>query len=252
MVERNSLNILKEALLPTTTVHQHRCRIFQASKRPTNQIKEIKTSWGKVKVKGRLGQVHATLIETIMNNAINKKEVDGCIYLLIDFYTIRRKLTDKKNHYSYETIHKLLDDIMTTLLDVTIPNRRISRVKGHLIDEVCESNKLKFNPFGGERKLWVVKIGRVGRAFLRDDIPLYYDVESINQTKHGISQAVARHVLSHSKTPAGGWRIDTLIIAASGDLSAREMRKARWQIRSDAKELREIGIEVDDDRIKRI
>ncbi|XSG84093.1 MAG: hypothetical protein ACPW60_10145 [Methylohalobius sp. ZOD2] len=250
MAERNSLNILNEALLPTTTVHQHRCRIFQASKRPASGEKEIETSWGKVKVKGRLGQVHATLIETIMNNAIDKREVDGCVYLLIDFYSIRREMTNNKHHYSYETIHKLLDDIMTTLLDVTIPNRKISRAKGHLIDEVYESNKSKFNPFGGERKLWIVKIGRVGRAFLRDDIPLFYDSESISKMKHGISQAVARHVLSHAKAPSGGWYLNTIITAVSGTTGGQALRDSRRRLKEDIAWLVDLGIVINGDRVQ--
>ncbi|MGC9127819.1 MAG: hypothetical protein ACP5GA_03695, partial [Acidithiobacillus sp.] len=45
-------------VVPTSTVHQARLRIFQPTRRPVALEQVIETSWGRIRVKGRLGQQH--------------------------------------------------------------------------------------------------------------------------------------------------------------------------------------------------
>lgn len=52
---------------------------------------------------------------------------------------------------------------------------------------------------------------------LEQDLFLYYEPTLIARLQYGISQAVARFVLTHKCDPAGGWHLDTLIKAVSGD-----------------------------------
>lgn len=54
----------KSSRLPTSTVAQHRVRLFQPTRRPKAQGSQmVKTNFGMVTVTGRLGQGHADLLE---------------------------------------------------------------------------------------------------------------------------------------------------------------------------------------------
>ncbi|MEW6559962.1 MAG: hypothetical protein AB1412_07150 [Pseudomonadota bacterium] len=89
---------------------------------------------------------------------------------------------------------------------------------------------------------------------MRLDKVLNYDPTPIARLEHGVSQAVARLLITHSvdRQPNGGWKIDTVIEATAGALNDQDMRNARRRLRSDAVGLREIGIEIDDDRVRRV
>jgi hypothetical protein len=232
---------------PTTTVTPARIRIFQPSQRPIAGRGEwIETAWGRVRVSGRLGQRHADIYETIRHTAIDSRERDGQTDLLVDPARVRRALGKQ---YSYSTLWRLLEEIMQAVVEIDTPN---ARALGHLIDSVIESKKRVYDPLtGGERPLWVVRLGLAAQALDRHDVPLFYDPTPIARLQHGISQAIARHVLTHKTEPQGGWKLDGLIRAVAGDLEEQAMRDARRRVRADAAALAEIDIEIDGDRVRR-
>jgi hypothetical protein len=233
---------------PTTTVTPARVRLFQPSQRPTARRGDwIETAWGRVRVSGRLGQRHADVYEAIRHTALDSRERDGQTDLLVDPARVRRALGQQ---YSYSTLWRLLDEIMQAVIEIDTPS---VRGLGHLIDSVTESKKRAHDPLtGGERTLWVVRLGLAARALDQYDIPLYHDPAPIARLQHGISQAVARHVLTHAQMPRGGWTLDGLIVAVSGALDEKALAKARYRVRSDAAGLAELGIEIDDDRVRRV
>ena len=67
--------------------------------------------------------------------------------------------------------------------------------------------------------------------------------------QHGVSQAVARHVLSHKTKPCGGWKLDELIRTISGDLSDQRRKDRRRELRADADALAQIGILIEAERV---
>ena len=89
---------------------------------------------------------------------------------------------------------------------------------------------------------------------LERDLSLYYPPAPIARLQHGVSQAIARHVLTHKHDPAGGWHLNTLIRAVSaGEVSSKTMCNCRYRLKEDAERLREIGIEIDtENRVKRL
>ncbi len=89
---------------------------------------------------------------------------------------------------------------------------------------------------------------------LEHDRCLYYDPAPIARLQHGISQAVARHILTHKNDPAGGWHVDTLIRAVCGEnINSKRMRNGRSRLREDAEKLHEVGITIDaENRIRRL
>ncbi|TCS93561.1 hypothetical protein EDC36_1266 [Tepidimonas ignava] len=74
----------------------------------------------------------------------------------------------------------------------------------------------------------------------------------ITRLQHGISQAIARHVLTHKTEPSGGWTLDGLIkTVAGGDISEQGMRDRRREARADAEGLAAAGVLLEDDRVRR-
>ena len=246
----------KKQLVPTSTVLQARVLLFQASQRPRHRKGEwLETQFGRCRVTGRLGQRHADVLEGMMYVAERRRDTDdGCIELLVDPATLRRNLSD--HQYSYEGIQDLIADLRGAVIEIITPEMEKSsdRIIGGLLDYSIPSPMTRPDPLtGGERHLWRVRLG-MGLIMLFDrDLHLYYKPAPIARLKHGVSQAVARHVLTHKHDPAGGWHMDTLIRAVCGkEASSSTMRNGRHRLKQDAEGLASLGIEMTSDkRIKR-
>lgn len=234
---------------PTTTAIQARVMLYQASQRPQHRDGDwIETSFGRCRVSGRLGQRHADVIEAILYCAERIRTVsDGGVELLVDPARVRKTLSDSQ--YSHQRMWSLLREAMSAVIEIETPKLR---ALGHLIDQVIESPMTRPDPLtGGERKLWRVRLGASLVMLLEHDLSLYYDPAPIARLQHGISQAVARHVLSHKREPAGGWHIDTVIVAVAGALQSKAMRDARFRLKADGEELRVIGLILEGERIRK-
>lgn len=241
--------------LPTTTCTQARVRLYQPSQRPRTRKGEwLETSFGRGRVTGRLGQRHADLVEAFLYNAERTRYLqDGGVELLVDPARIRKTMSDGR--YSHKQIQKLLAELRAAVIEVEAPILMHStgdRIVGGLIDHVVPSSKTRRDPLtGGERPLWRVRLGVALVMLLKHDLSLHYDPAPIARLKHGISQAVARHILSHKLTPVGGWWLDTLIKAVAGTMKSQATRDARRRIKDDVEGLQKIGIVIDGDRVKR-
>lgn len=235
---------------PTTTAIQARVMLYQPSQRPRWRDGDwIETSFGRCRVSGRLGQRHADVIEAILYCAERMRAVsDGGVEVLVDPARVRKVLSDRQ--YSHQRMWSLLREAMSAVIEIeTLKFRAL----GHLIDQVVESPMKRPDPLtGGERNLWRVRLGASLVMLLEHDLSLYYDPAPIAKLQHGISQAVARHILSHKVEPIGGWYLDTVIVAVSGQLSSQAMRDARRRLKSDSNELDGIGLVLEGDRIKKV
>lgn len=233
-------------IVPTSTALEARLRIFQPSQKPVNKEITIVTSWGTATIKGKLGQRHADLLESIRVCALSIKPTEnGGLNLLVDPYVIRKRIGT--GYYSYEQMKKLLEDLRDT--SVRIETKEFNGYGG-LINEYIESRKPVPEKGRGilegkERYLMIVNIGKIGATLLQNDVPLYYDPSQISQLHSGMSQAIARHVLTHQTDPNGGWKLDSLIKAVAGDITPRQIRKARQAVLKDAENLASCGIYLD-------
>lgn len=239
---------------PTSTALQARVALFQPSQRPTLQKnKHLTTSYGECSVTGRLGQRHADLLEALLFCAERKREInDGGIELLVDPAQVRKTLSDSR--YSYEQIEKLLVELRTATITIRATNLDFP-VIGGLIDHAIPSPMTRHDPLtGGERSLWRVRLGVALVMLLENDLALYYKPAPLARLKHGVSQAVARHVLTHKNTPSGGWHLNTLIAAVYGDNpTPKQISNARTRIKQDYKKLAEMGVFIDEEnKVKRL
>jgi len=242
--------ILTIASLPTAPATAVRLRFFQPSTKPVKITSDwLDCPWGKCRVTGRLGQRHADLIDTCMYEAIDTDTVNGRLHLLIDPYTIRRKM-GSGTQFSYEGTRRLFNEIMQCIVDWETPH---SKGMGHIIDAVRLTCETRRNPLNqGKRELWQVTFGEAWTKLIYDDIKLKYDPGTVISLKYGITQAVARILLSHNhKRMRNGIRISTLF-----EWFGIPKGQARWKhtfnLKEDADKLRSIGFEIDGDFIKPI
>ena len=244
-------------VVPTSTALQGRVMIYQPSQRPQERKGQwMDTVFGRCRVTGRLGQRHADIVESMLYVAERRRDIsDGGIELLVDPARLRRTLSD--HQYSHDRILKLLTDLRAATVEIVTPELELrgDRIIGGLIDHVIPSPMTRRDPLsGGERNLWRVRLGVALVMLLERDLSLYYPPGPIARLQHGISQAVARHVLTHKHDPAGGWHLDTLIRAVCGErISSKEMINGRYRLKRDAADLRKMGIDIDaENRVSRL
>ena len=244
-------------VVPTSTTLQGRVMIYQPSQRPQERKGQwMDTGFGRCRVTGRLGQRHADIVESMLYVAERRRDIsDGGIELLVDPARLRRTLSD--HQYSHDRILKLLTDLRAATVEIVTPELELrgDRIIGGLIDHVIPSPMTRRDPLsGGERNLWRVRLGVALVMLLERDLSLYYPPGPIARLQHGISQAVARHVLTHKHDPAGGWHLDTLIRAVCGErISSKEMINGRYRLKRDAADLRKMGIDIDaENRVSRL
>jgi hypothetical protein len=224
--------------LPTTTAIQARVQLFQPTQKPATRRGEwVETSWGRCKVAGRLGQRHADVFEAIFYHAEKARlnETIDCYELLVDPYRIRSTMSDKK--YSGAGLEKLLTELSEALVEI----KTDWPAAGHLIDEYKKSTVTKHDPrTGNERPLLYIRVGRAGMDILRKDIGRWRDPAKIARLSSGISQAVARLVLSHRD--GGRMKVDTAL-SAVGILASGYIRlDARKALKADADGLKKCGV----------
>ena len=237
--------------LPTTTVTPARVGLFQPTQRPKRRAGEwIETSWGRCKVDGRLGQRHADLLEAILFCAERARPEDaGTLKLLVDPARVRQVMSDDR--YSLQQIWLLLRELRECTIDVETPTMHIM---GGVIESAEHTEEMtRRDPLtGGERRLWTIRLGKAWVELMRLDLPLHYDPSPIARLRHGISQAIVRHVLTHRREPQGGWVIDRLIGAVAGELGGQARKDARRRLREDAPGLVEAGVTVSGNRVHRL
>lgn len=244
--------------LPVSTAHQSRLRLFQATRRPERGEWTIETAWGKVKIKGRLGQTHADVVESMLFVAEKVNLMpDKRLRLLVDPYKIKKTARQLQG----QGFTNIIDDIMGTVIEIIEPVH-LAQI-GHLIDNIYKAvdkngNPLtKPNPLGGEnRNLWTIVLGEIETKLIKEDLGIKYNPICISCLRHGSSQALARLVLSHDKNkqPAGGWKLDTLINQIYGEINKQKRRNCKREIIKDSTALTEAGININkkDNRVSRI
>ncbi|WP_018913527.1 hypothetical protein [Thiomonas sp. FB-6] len=216
------------------------------------------TSWGKVRIKGALDQGHADVAEAILHTGMHAAELpEGRISVVADPAEIRRVARQA----SGTTFQAVLEDLMRALVQIVEPEPLAS--VGHLIDHIDHFAKhadgsfmMAPNPLDRrERHLWTIEFGKVLCRLLEQDLWLYRDPAPIAAMRHGISQAVARHVLSHRTVPAGGWRLDGLILTVAGPIEGAALRDRRRElcgVHGDSDALRRAGVLIEDGRVYRV
>lgn len=240
--------------MATTTAHQSRLQMFQPTRRPKHSMITIETTWGTAKVHGRIGQGHADILESIFWNAEQHRMLpDGRLQMLVDPYKLRMSAGGDK--LSGAQLEKLIKELMAVVIDMRVKSTGL-RCLGHIIDTVVESKidaPTRPGAMGGfERKMLKVDIPESFMQLMMGDVQLRYDPAPISQLTTGVAQAIVRHIRTHKHEPAGGWTVDGLIEVVGAGKTAKEMRDRRGDLKEDAGGLKELGLLLEDGRIKKI
>lgn len=245
-----SVEVLKH--IPTTTAHQARLQLYQPTRRPEWQERVITTAWGSAKVRGKLGQVHADIVEAICRNAEDHRTVHatGHLQVLVDPYRVRKSVGGG-TPYAKDTLWKMMTELREVSITLEIPAKNI-RLIGGLLDSVVESPATRNNPLTGKpRQLWRVTFDPAFAAMLSGDLRLYYDPAPLAKIDTGVAQAIARHVLTHKDQPEGGWLVDTLINLVGAGGNSTTMRNRRRDLSKCTEALKSVGISVVGNRVSR-
>lgn len=240
--------------MPTTTAAQARLRLFQPTRRPQRQERYIETPWGRIRVNARLGQQHADVLEAICYCRERRRDLDdGAIKILVDPANVRRR----SRQASGTTFRRIIDDLQQAVVEIIEPRRLAcqGQLLGHINKAVNGDGTAitRRDPLtGGQRELWSVTLGPVLAKLLRADVWIGYDPARLSGMRHGICQAVARHILSHETEPRGGWSINNLIRAVAGEVSGQAMRDRRRELNADEDHLNAVGLIIEDGRIRRV
>ena len=235
--------------MPTATAHQGRLALFEATRRPKMRERIVETPHGKIRVKARLGQAHADVLEAICYSRERRRDMpDGGIKLLVDPAEVRRR-----SRQDGTTLRNIIDDLQQAIIEIIEPKHLAcqGQVLGH-IDKAARPDGTPItrpNPLGGERALWSATLGPVLSRLVAADVWIGYDPAPLAQLRHGISQAIARYALSHRRQPGVGWHLDTLITSVCGNLDGISLRHRRRELRVDDAALAEIGVVIDGDRV---
>ena len=232
-----------------STVHQSRCAVFQPTRRPGQQTRVQYNAWGTTTVKGRLGQNHQDVLDACF--AVAERRVtasDGRIFLQIDPYLLRKKLND----LPHAKIESWLQELRSATVEIRVPSRKIWALGG-IIDEAVESAK-PIPPTGKpgtlhnkERHYLRVVVSRIWAGMMAQDLPTNYGGQfgKILTLKSGISQAVARLMLTHAGKKAN-MGIDEALVALGASIGHGHKARVVADLRADAVALAEIGITVGD------
>lgn len=245
--------------LPTTTAHQSRLRIFQATRRPMKLAQKIETSWGWIIIDGRLGQAHADILEVIMHKHLNARKLDdGRLQILIDPYVLRRAV----GGYGHDKLWDRMKDLKATTMEVFVMRSR-EKYLCSILDEVQETeSRIMRDPRssamrqadvdddGTGRRKWRFTFSRQWSQFIENDVGRYYDPENVIKLRHGVSQAIARLIKTHQSQPNGGWDRDGLILAVCGKVDSITMRHRRREIKLDADGLKACGLISEGSKIR--
>jgi hypothetical protein len=234
--------------IPTATVCENRYNIFQPTDRPKEKTTIVQIKNGTIKVTGKLGQAHKDILEFIKYNYIKYGYTqDGRLAFLIDLYQLRKAL-GKKTLYSYETLNKMLKDLIRTTVEIDTETIKIT---GNFLALVAESKvEVKHTKLGTIRKLTRIEFSKLGTMLIENDIKLFYDPIPIMKLKHGISKALARYVLSHRNQPKKGWKLDTILHFLLGEnAKTQTIKDAKRLLKRDIEQLKKCGIFIENNRV---
>ncbi len=237
----------KDRLLPTTTVHAARLQVFQPTRHPRFCTRTIKTSWGRAEITGRLGVMHALLLEATLFHAQKKRTLDdGGVQVLVDPYHLRTTLSRANGGYSGKGLKNLIRDLRVSAIKIDIPRLGTDAfVLDGFLNDVTPSPAVAINPVTRERRhLWRVTLTKTCAAMLAKDLPLHYDPHPFADFRTGTGAAIARWVLTHRDCPPEGWLVNTVLAGVGAEIVGAAGENRRRDLKRDREALAEMGIEV--------
>lgn len=240
--------------IPTGTALMYRVPIFQPAIQPAARVGEwFGTKWGRARVSGRLGQRHASALESVMRAAVSDEITEtGGVVITVDLARTRMLMGA---HYSFGQMDVLLRELMAAEVEVESPS---VRALGRLINTIVKPRR----GAGRAERYWRIELGALFIALATGDLNLHWNPSRYcKPLRYGISQAIARHLATHRDQPMGGWRLDDLVARVAGKGTAADARrrgagnwlsKRKREVQADSEGLKKLGLKLKDGRIVRV
>ena len=127
-------------------IAKNQFQIFQPTCQPVPAETKIRTQWGNIRVKGRLGQCHAGVLNSIILCCTEKKEMkSGRICILVDPVEVMRHSGTEE-----EQLNQYVDDLLSVIIELNQGKSLLCT--GHLIDHIDM-------PEHSGKKTWIVEMG---------------------------------------------------------------------------------------------
>jgi hypothetical protein len=246
-----------------STATQCRCAIAQPTRRPKYRCgARVETEHGCATIDGRIGQQHIDFIECCRLPSVAVAQgLDGAdrYVCIVDPNKLRTAMTGKKRtlkgkpaRVSLAAIKIIAEDLrVCRIRDLTIfrmPGWGV--VTAGILDSVSFEGVGQVSGRSGkgneliDRELWEVPFSKAWTKLIADDLPVSYGgrLADIVSLRHGVSQAVARFMLSHQ--PGASYSVTTALCAV-GATDRSMMHHRMREIMDDVEALAEMGITLD-------
>jgi len=234
-----------------TTITLNRLPIFQPTLRAKYQEKAFESPYGRITVKGRLGQNHKSLLETILylRKLYDLDEENMSLRVLYNEYEVKKYLTTGSMTYSYEGYKQLIEDMKQTYIElgtmppepiikgITPSNNYWRKTKSNLPS--IKGKELPYIPY------MIIEFGSVICYLTIKELKFTYNPKPIIQLQNGISQAIARYLKTHKNHPSAGYHLKTLIEHLTGSIEGQEWYNIKRLLKKDVEGLKENGITID-------
>ena len=241
----------------TTAAHACRVPIFAPTRRPQGVMQQrVETAWGEAHVTGRIGQQHHDVLDVIavVAGGWRAEGTHGDRAALIDSAKFRSILGWDK--WTYTRIRNVLRDLRAAEVELLIHGAKTEWTG--ILTHIVESGEPPPERVGA-RQRWRghAPMPEEGRTPPRDGMMWEVVVSGawielvrrlcvrypllITQMRYGVSQAVARLMLSHRI--GARLRIDTALGAVG--VQSRRRARARREILIDTARMAGAGVQVD-------
>ena len=238
--------------LPTAPVIISRVPVFQPTFRRAYGPRgiELKTSWGTVKVEGKLTETHRKVLDAIFTGNLDSwRDHNGDCLFLVDPYKIA-KIADLDDNPT--ALLELTREMMRAQIDL-YDNATSKRTICAIVSKVTMANQKAQMPggyFNGERNLWVVKISAEWMAIYNSGMVMRYKdlLPVLNRIQSGAVHALALHVLTHCDV-VEHFVVDDLLTrvgAFRDEMTGSAKRKVRQCVRESQTILAKLGMRLYD------
>jgi len=252
-IERKMLEIRKrQDDLGVATESMNRLPIFEPTTRPSYKIRTFDSKYGKITVDGRLGQVHKSLLETILYKRkfydLRIEENKVRLTVLFNEYEVKKYMS-QGSVYNKETYNRLLRDLSVTQVRI---QRGIEYVEGTFITSKLKSKlysrrtKSNLPDLRGEEIPYImIELGDAASLLLVSELRFTYDPKPIMMLKYGISQALVRFLKTHKTHPITGYHLKTLLENLIENVEGHTWKNIRRFLKKDTEQLEKLGIVID-------
>lgn len=223
---------LDERDLLKTPALLYRLPVFEPTTRPARQFREVTNSYGLLRVDGRLGQGHLSVLEVLCLHGRNFSESnEGELQVEVQLNVLRRGLGGSNSaRHPAKAVWRLLRDLQQSVVEISTDHGEFCGQPLYDVDVIRRN---------GAPVTLLVRFGQIWTRLFAPSVFRVHQPTSELVRLSGVGQAVARWVLTQSSPANGGWRLEHLFrsLGVAGRYSSRI-----GELKRDAELLNGMGI----------